>query len=228
MKKNNNLTKMYILVIICIAIVVTLIYLIKKYKILNNNNNNNNNKINITIFASSKKDVNKEYFEKTRELITKLNEIKDDVNVIYGGGESGLMGEISKYKGNLISSNLKKFVNSDTTDNYVFENINHRQEKLVELGDVYIILPGGYGTHYELLQVMTLNDIKVFNKPIILYNINNFFDKFINYLQDITKSRFIENDLNEINSHVFYTPDQVVKFIKEYKSSKNSNKNNKK
>jgi uncharacterized protein (TIGR00730 family) len=218
MKKNNNLSKIYILIIKCIgivAIVATLIYFIKKYKILNNNN-----KINITIFASSKKEVNKEYFEKTRELITKLNEIKDDINVIYGGGESGLMGEISKYKGNLISSNLKKFVNSNTTDEYVFENINDRQEKLIELGDVYIILPGGYGTHYELLEVMTLNDIKVFNKPIIFYNINHFFDKFINYLQDITNSKFIENDLNEINSHMFYTPDEVVQFIKEYKNNK--------
>jgi uncharacterized protein (TIGR00730 family) len=219
MKKNNKLTKMYILFIMCIAIiaiVVTFIYIIKKYNI----SNNKNDKINITIFASSKNTVNKEYFEKTRELITKLNEIKDDINVIYGGGEGGLMGEISKYKGNLISSNLKKFVKSNIKDEYVFEDINDRQEKLIELGDVYIILPGGYGTHYELLEVMTLNDIKVFNKPIIFYNINNFFDKFINYLQDITNSKFIENNLNEINSHVFYTPDEVVHFIKALKQNK--------
>jgi len=199
-----------------IAIITLIVYFINKLKILKKNN-----KINITIFASSKDIIDKEYFEKTRELIMKLNEIKDDINVIYGGGDKGLMGEISKYKGNLISSNVTMFVTPTMKDEYVFDDINDRQEKLIELGDAYIILPGGYGTHYELLEVMTLNDIKASNKPIIFYNINNFFDKFINHLDDITNTKFITNSLKDINVHIFYNPDEIINFIKSLKKIKN-------
>jgi uncharacterized protein (TIGR00730 family) len=215
MKKNNNFIKNIFLIIVIIAMITLIVYFINKLKTLKKNN-----KINITIFASSKDIIDKEYFEKTRELITKLNQIKDDIDVIYGGGEKGLMGEVSKYKGNIISSNVKMFVTPTMKDEYVFDNINDRQDKLIELGDVYIILPGGYGTHYELLEVMTLNDIKASNKPIILYNINNFFDKFINHINDITNTKFIENNLKKINAHIFYNPDEIIQFIQSLKNNK--------
>jgi len=209
MSKNNKGIKTYFSIFLVVAVILLLFYFINRYT----TGEVNFNKINITIFAASSDNINKEYFKKSEELISKLNELKNKINVVYGGGKKGLMGEISKYKGNLISSNMKQFVDPSMNDEYLFDNITDRQQKLVDLGDAYIILPGGYGTHYELLQVLTLNDIGVSKKPIIFYNINHFFDEFINYFEDISKKRFTAHNLKELNSHFFDTPDQVIQFI---------------
>jgi uncharacterized protein (TIGR00730 family) len=210
MSKINKCVKTYFYIFLIVAVILLLFYFINGYRI----GDVNFNKINITIFAASSDNINKEYFKKSEELISKLNELKNKINVVYGGGKKGLMGEISKYNGNLISSNMKQFVDPSMNDEYLFDNITDRQQKLVDLGDAYIILPGGYGTHYELLQVLTLNDIGVSKKPIIFYNINHFFDEFINYFEDISKKRFTAHNLKELNSHFFDTPDQVIQFIK--------------
>jgi hypothetical protein len=212
-KKNINT----IFIIIVIVVILTAVYYIKTNYFNSNSNLNfnlNSNKINITIFAASRDNINKEYFKKSEELISKLNEIKNKVNVVYGGSNAGLMGEISNYKGNIISSNLKQFVNPSMNDEYVFDNISDRQQKLVDLGDVYIILPGGYGTHYELLQVLTLNDIGKNKKPIIFYNINHFFDKFINYFEELSTKGFTAHNLKELNSHFFDNSDEIIQYIK--------------
>lgn len=205
-------------IILVVIIVVTVFYHIKNSYMISNatsnsNYNSNSNKINITFFSSSKANLNKNYYEKTRELITKLNDYENKVNIIYGGGSEGIMGEVSKFKGNLISSNVKKFVKPNTEDEYTFNNIQERQKKLLDLADMFIVLPGGYGTFYELMEVLTVNDIGEANKPIILYNIDNFFDGFLKYLDKLLKEGFLDHTLKEINVHVLNDPDSIIKFI---------------
>jgi len=87
-------------------------------------------------------------------------------------------------------------------DDYVFDNIIDRQKKLVELGDGYLILPGGYGTHYEMLEVITKNDVGEASKPIFIFNINKVFDCFIEHINNLVKEGFITRDLNKLNVHV--------------------------
>jgi hypothetical protein len=127
------------------------------------------------------------------------------------------MGEIAMFKGNLISSNLKQFVDPSMEDEYIFDNIQDRQNKLIELGDMYIILPGGYGTNYELIEVLTLNDIGESKKPIIIYNIDNFFDGFIKYFDELSKKRFLSHKIKELNVHIFNNPNEVINFIRQIK-----------
>ena len=61
---------------------------------------------------------------------------------------------------------------------FVFDNIHDRQKKLIELGDAYLILPGGCGTHYEFFQILTQNDIGETNKSIFIYTYY-YFDQLI-------------------------------------------------
>ena len=214
MSKNKKYINIACVILIIIIVVILFYYIKNNYLGVKSNKSN---KTNITIFGSSKININKKYFEKSRELITKLNEHKNTINVVYGGGSQGLMGEIALFKGNVISSNITKFTEHSVEDEYVFENIHDRQRKLTELGDMYIILPGGYGTIYELMEVLTLNDIKEIKKPIIIYNIDNFFDGFINYFDELSQKGFLSYKLNDLNVRVSNNPIEVINFITQMK-----------
>ena len=87
--------------------------------------------INLTIFCSSKNNLNPIYYDLTRQLITLLDHKK--FSIVYGGGTSGIMGTVRNTfinkGGNIISSNVDRFVEPGITDDYLYVNIDDRQKK---------------------------------------------------------------------------------------------------
>ena len=118
--------------------------------------------------------------------------------------------------GKIISSNVNKFVEPDIEDDYIFDNINERQRKLIELGDAYLILPGGYGTLSEMLEVMTKNDIGECSKPIFIFNCSNIFDNLINLLNDLKFNGLITRDFNKIKVIINSNPNELADIINNY------------
>jgi len=170
---------------------------------------------NITVFCSSKSNINKKYFDDVFNLISNIDPIK--YNIVYGGGSNGLMGHVKKtfvsVKGKVISSNIHRFAEPDIIDDYVFTDIDDRQKKLVELGDIYLVLPGGYGTLFEALEVMTKNDIGEANKPIYILNTNNIYDNMLDHIDKMIEEGFITKDLNKINLVSEKDPSKLAEMI---------------
>jgi uncharacterized protein (TIGR00730 family) len=166
----------------------------------------------ITIFCSSKQNLRNEYKESVKKVIRGLN--SENYCLAYGGGTTGLMGLVrSEWCGQLITSNVIKFVEEGITDTYVFDNIVDRQKKLVEIGNAYLIFPGGYGTHYEMLEVITKNDIKETNKPIFILNVEGIFDGLIDHIKKLIQDGFISHTLDDLNIHIETDSDKLVEII---------------
>lgn len=177
-----------------------------------------NKKINLSTFCSSKSNLDSKYYLQTHQLISNLNPLK--FNIVYGGGSIGIMGTVRKswleVGGTIISSNIIKFVEPDITDDYLFDNIIDRQKKLVDLGDGYLVFPGGYGTHYETLEVITKNDIGEASKPVFILNINGVFDNFIAQINLLIKEKFITRDFTKLNIFVESEPEKLIERINNY------------
>ena len=160
----------------------------------------NKHMTNLTIFCSSKNNLNSIYYDQVSQLINLLDPTK--ISIVYGGGTNGLMGLVRSIwlgkSGKLITANMHKFSELDVPDDYLFDSIDDRQKKLVELGNGYLILPGGYGTHFEALEVMTKNDIGECSKPIFILNINGIFDELIVHINKLINEGFITRDLEKI------------------------------
>ena len=92
---------------------------------------------------------------------------------------------------------------------------------MIELGAGYLILPGGYGTHFELLEVMTKNDIGEANKPIFIFNCNNIFDNVIKLINDLNDTGFITRNLDRINVKSSANIDELSTLINNYDFTKN-------
>ena len=105
--------------------------------------------INLTVFCSGKHDLKQDYIDEIDALVKSID--SSVVTIVYGGGTVGLMGVVrNAFSGKIITSNMNIFKNDAYEDDYLFDNITERQKKLVDLGDAYLILPGGFGTLYEL------------------------------------------------------------------------------
>lgn len=165
----------------------------------------------IGIFCSGKTDMKEEYVSIVSNILQKIDTNK--IALVYGGGHVGLMGVIRDvYTGKIISSNLNKFIDNNNLDlvkdDYVFEKISDRQSKLIELSDMFIVFPGGFGTMYECLEVITKNQIGEHFKKIIIFNYKGLF----NYLQEqfklLISEGFIKNPLYHYNI-VFLTENDI-------------------
>lgn len=173
----------------------------------------------IGIFCSGKTDMKDEYVSIVSTILGKID--TDKTALVYGGGHVGLMGVIRDvYKGKIISSNLNKFVNNDidsTKDDYVFEKISDRQSKLIELSDMFIVFPGGFGTMYECLEVITKNQIGEHSKKIVIFNYKGLFNHLCMQFQLLRDEGFIKNPLDFYNI-IFVTEndiDELVNYIHE-------------
>jgi len=152
----------------------------------------------LTIFCSGKTGLKKEYENVVKDLINSLD--PNEITIAYGGGNVGLMGIVrdtfEARGGKVISSNIEKFVVEGYPDDYVFDNITERQSKLIELGDEFLALPGGFGTLYELFEVITKNQIEEISKPIYIFNYKNIFDYLIQQIKLLTEEGFIKHELD--------------------------------
>ena len=119
--------------------------------------------------------------------------------LVYGGGKVGLMGEmgnaVKQYGGKKIGVIPERLVTvevaADDDDlQYVTENMHTRKEKLVELSDVFVAFPGGFGTLDELLEVITLKQLGYHQKTVLIFNYDHFFDGIISQFEKIFSEQF--------------------------------------
>jgi len=148
--------------------------------------------------------------------------VKNNISVIYGGGEEGLMGylanSISSLNGNIkgvITNQLLKMIQIENKKIKldVVDNMHERKKIMYDFSSLFIILPGGIGTLEEFLEVLTWNQLKIHNKPVLVFNINNYFDHLIKMFDNIHKEGFAKNssfqnlkvfsDVNELNKYLF-------------------------
>lgn len=96
------------------------------------------------------------------------------------------------------------------------KDMHTRKRLMGEEADAFVALPGGYGTLEEIMEVVTWHQLLIHSKPCIIYNINGFYDHFLEFLQTAIKLQFVL-ELNGKIVRVANTADEVLEAITEYK-----------
>ena len=173
----------------------------------------------VSIFCGSKHKVEPSFFPAVKSLIQQLETI-ENIKIAYGGGKTGLMKEIfNNCNHNLISVNCEKWRQPEEDgcyiEEYLYTSILDRQNHLLRIADAYIVCPGGVGTVFEFLQALTCNDIKECNKPIFVFNHNNYFSCIFDFIEHARNSGMITKTNEEWNLFIESTPELLVAKIKE-------------
>lgn len=95
------------------------------------------------------------------------------------------------------------------------KDMHTRKRLMGEESDAFVALPGGFGTFEELLEVTTWYQLGIHHKPIVVVNINGFYDTFLKFIEESISAGFIaERQRNLLN--VFESPAEVLDFIENY------------
>lgn len=164
----------------------------------------------IAFFCSARENIKIKYQTQIIEFLEFLNNNVNFTHVVYGGGDSGLMGIVYNFFKNkkvIESHNLEKWRFQDNPDENLYTSILKRQKMLLLNADAYIILPGGAGTLSEFFDAIVLNEIEHKNKPIIVFNCDSYYDSLINLVNDMieNKNSFIKHNF----LHFINTPDNI-------------------
>lgn len=134
-----------------------------------------------------------------RELGQTLAERK--IGLVYGGGSVGLMGIIAdavlEAGGEVIGVlpemlATKELLHPGVEQMHIVDSMHTRKAKMTELADGFIAMPGGFGTLEELFEVITWAQLGIHSKPIGLLNVQGFYDRLLQFLEDTIDHGFIK------------------------------------
>lgn len=169
----------------------------------------------VAVFCSSSATCPLPYFQAARQVGTLLSQ--NGCVLIYGGGSWGLMGELaSGAAGAPIVGVIPELMVSTAGETpgqvVIVKGMAERKRVIDSLADVFVGLPGGFGTLDELTEMLTWNQIGVNNKLVILVNIDGFFDHWLKWCERAKSENFIREEHTK-NFIVVNTPEEMVEAI---------------
>lgn len=165
---------------------------------------------NIAVFCGSNFGSDPALREEILELGKTMVERK--VNLVYGGGHRGLMGEISEFLrkngSRTIGVSPQRFYKEGdevySDEFYLVETMHERKAMMYKKADAFIVFPGGIGTMDECCEISTWYQIGLSGKPVVIYDYQNFFEGFRIQLERMLKEGFIKQSFMDF---MYFTDD---------------------
>ena len=177
----------------------------------------------ISVFCGSSMGYDPIYRAKAIELGKVL--AKHQCELLYGGGSVGLMKVIAdvmldnhcKVTGTITQHLMDMHVGYDKIDEMVVVDTMAERKKLLEdRADGFIVMPGGLGSMDEFFEVFVLSQLRVFDKPVALYNVNGFYDDIIRFIDHSANEGFIRKE----HAHGLIVSDDPEKLLEKMEQFK--------
>ncbi|MBQ2497753.1 MAG: TIGR00730 family Rossman fold protein [Prevotella sp.] len=176
----------------------------------------------ICIFCGSSMGFNPIFKEKAAELGRVLAD--HGCELLYGGGSVGLMKIIAdvmmergcKVTGTITQHLLEMRVgHPEISELIVVETMAERKKILEDMADGFIALPGGIGTMDEFFEAYVLSQLRVFDKPVALFNVNGYYDGLVSFINHIAEEGFMRKEHAE-NLIVSSDPKEMLEMMERF------------
>lgn len=156
----------------------------------------------ICVYCGSGPGKNPAYAEAARELGQEM--AGRGIGLVYGGGSLGLMGIVARSvleHGGHVTGIIPQFLKDreqmlrEVQEAIVTANMHERKMLMFEKADAFVALPGGIGTLEETVEMTTWAQLDQHRKPIVLANIDNFWDPFITLIDHMREEAFVRAGL---------------------------------
>ncbi len=128
---------------------------------------------------------------------------ESNIGLVYGGANIGIMGQLAnqvlQHQGKVFGVIPKKIYNLEVgheglTQLILTKTMHERKEKMYQLSDAFLVLPGGIGTLEEFLETLTWIQLGFHRKPLFLFNHNNHFQFLLKHLEFLLAQGFLHRD----------------------------------
>jgi uncharacterized protein (TIGR00730 family) len=131
----------------------------------------------------------------------------NNIRLIYGGGSVGVMGLLADAvlsRNGLVTGVIPQFLmdkevgHHGITEMLITSNMHERKQKMADLSDGFIILPGGFGTMEEFFEVLTWLQLGLHAKPIGILNVGGFYDHLFAQMDVMVEHHFLKPSNREL------------------------------
>jgi hypothetical protein len=160
---------------------------------------------NIAVFCASANGTNPVYRKAAEQLGRTLAE--KNIGLIYGGATVGLMSAVAEScltaGGRVVGVIPEVLVDLEVahhgiTELHITDTMHTRKALMGEKADAFLILPGGFGTFEEMFEVLAWQTLKLHQKPILLLNINGFYNPLLSFLDHCVSEGMLKPKNREI------------------------------
>jgi len=157
--------------------------------------------MNITVYCGSRMGTDPVYADAAQALGRWI--CSNGHGMVYGGGNIGLMGLIADTVlagGGAVTGVIPEFLLEAEKGHEglhtleVVDDMPQRKYRMIQLGDVFLAMPGGTGTLEEIAEVISLQKLGLQDKPCVFYNINGFFDPLLTMFRKMVEAGFLDEE----------------------------------
>ena len=135
----------------------------------------------------------------------------EGVSLVFGGGHVGIMGLTAdatlKAGGHVVGVipaflAAREVAHTKCTELHTTVTMHERKQKMADLSDAFVILPGGFGTLDEMFEIITWRQLNLHKKPIIIANIHGYWDPLKKLIQHMSSENYIPSNHNNLITFV--------------------------
>lgn len=159
----------------------------------------------VAIYCGSQQGARPVYMEMAAKLGNVL--AQNRFHIVYGGSKIGLMGAMANeaiaggaYVIGVMPEHLSKheIAHTNLSEIHVVESMHARKKMMADLADAFVAMPGGCGTLDEYFEIFTWAQIGLHNKPVILFNIDGYYDALLQHFERMLADGFVRPEQREI------------------------------
>lgn len=175
----------------------------------------------VCVYCGSSLGVGETYREAAVQLGRQIGNA--GMNLVYGGGRIGLMGMVADAAlsaGAEVTGIIPEHIQVREVEHtglhelLVVDSMHSRKRLMVERSDAFVVLPGGLGTLDETFEILTWRQLGLHSKPVILLNLNGYWDPLLDMVDHIVGQGFMRGDWRDF-FHEAATVEEAVGLLKQ-------------
>ena len=176
----------------------------------------------ICVFAGSAKGSKASYSKSAIDLGQEI--AKRSYTMVYGGGSKGLMGVVADAVlegGSSVTGVITEKLHDvevghkNLTSLEIVSSMHERKSRMAELSYAIISLPGGVGTWEEFFEALAWNQLGIYSKPIVLYNVDDYYSKLFEFTQFSVQEGFLPETTHE-ELFISKSLEEIFEFIESF------------
>ena len=180
--------------------------------------------MNVCVFGSASDKIDAKFIEAGERLGENL--AKRGHKLVFGAGAQGMMGAVARgfKKGDgKVLGIIPKFFEEKGYEGIFYESdrlvytqsMSERKMTMSNMCDAYIIVPGGIGTFEEFFEVLTLKQLGVHRKAIVVFDMFGYYKEMNQMMDAAIKKEFVKDECEKLYA-TFSTEEEVINYIENY------------